>query len=199
MKYVSNRRLCGGKTSKNIGFYYKVTFYVGQDDMKYAFKLPNDFGHGGVSMMDGKTMKIYKKDIWAGGKSTVLDFSVTLNTGMHTLEVYGAEGCCDGTARWYFNVNGGKWLDFTVGNLDRQVVNKDSMCCFRNFSFYDDQKCGCQKSEHQCANGECVPKTGVCDGKPNCADKSDEGDEQCCFKKFSFYNDQRCGCTDQQY
>jgi hypothetical protein len=148
MMYVSNRRLCGGKINRNIGFYYKVTFTVGQDGDNYNFKIPNDFGLGGVSMLDGKTMKVYKKDMWAGGKATQLNFAATLNAGLHTLEVYGAEGCCDGTARWYFQVNGGKWLDFTVGNLDRQVKNSESMCCFRDFPFYNDQKCGCQKSEH---------------------------------------------------
>jgi len=37
MTTVSNRRLCGGSTNKNIGFWYKVTFTVGQDGDKYAF------------------------------------------------------------------------------------------------------------------------------------------------------------------
>jgi hypothetical protein len=53
-------------------------------------------------MMDGKTMKSHKKDIWSGGKATQLNFISVLTAGQHTLEVYGAESCCDGTAKWAF-------------------------------------------------------------------------------------------------
>jgi hypothetical protein len=38
---------------------------------------------------------------------------------MHVLEVYGAEGCCDGTTTWKFRVNNDKWEDFTVPNLNK--------------------------------------------------------------------------------
>ena len=34
-------------------------------------------------MIDGTVMKQEDSDIWAGGKSTKLDFSVTLQAGMH--------------------------------------------------------------------------------------------------------------------
>jgi hypothetical protein len=56
MNYVSNRKLCGGSVNKNIGFYFKVTFTVFEDDEAYVWKIPTDFGHGGVSMIDGKVM-----------------------------------------------------------------------------------------------------------------------------------------------
>jgi hypothetical protein len=104
-------------------------------------------------LLDGKTMKTYSKDIWAGATKTKLNFAATLTAGVHVLEVYGAEGCCDGTSRWYFQVNDGKWLDFTIDNLDRQVQQKESMCCFRNFPYYNDQKCGCLDSQFTCGNG----------------------------------------------
>jgi hypothetical protein len=45
-------------------------------------------------------MKQETKDIWQGGKSTKLDFSTELSSGMHVFEMYGAEGCCDGVTRW---------------------------------------------------------------------------------------------------
>jgi hypothetical protein len=70
-------------------------------------------------MMDGKVMKQETKDIWASGRSTKLNIKVKLDGGMHVLEVYGAEGCCDGTTTWKFKVNSGKWEDFTVTNLNR--------------------------------------------------------------------------------
>jgi hypothetical protein len=54
MKQVSNQALCGSKTRKNIGFYYKVIFPVAHDQSTYEFKIPNDFGHGGLVFLDGK-------------------------------------------------------------------------------------------------------------------------------------------------
>jgi hypothetical protein len=63
-------------------------------------------------------MKEHSKDIWQGGKSNKLDFTITLSRGMHTLELYGSEGCCDGKTAWKFQVNGGKWLDFSTKNLN---------------------------------------------------------------------------------
>jgi hypothetical protein len=37
---------------------------------------------------------------------------------MHYLEIYGAEGCCDGTTKWSFSVNGSNWYAFTTKNLN---------------------------------------------------------------------------------
>ena len=62
----------------------------------YSFRTPTDFGLGGFSLMDGQMMVQETSDIWEGGSSTKLDFSTTLNRGMHVLELFGAEGCCDG-------------------------------------------------------------------------------------------------------
>jgi len=101
MLAVSNQALCKG-VKKDVGFMYKITFPVCEDGTKFAFKTPTDFGRGGVSIMDGKVMKEHSKDIWKGGKSTVLDFSVELNRGSHVLELYGSEGCCDGKTAWKF-------------------------------------------------------------------------------------------------
>ena len=38
---------------------------------------------------------------------------------MHVLEIYGSEGCCDGTTKWKFQVNDDDWLKFTVPNLNK--------------------------------------------------------------------------------
>jgi hypothetical protein len=108
MTKVSNQKLCGG-TNKNVGYFYRVTIPVGQNNTRYAFRTPTDFGHGGIVFMDGKMVRQYKKDIWQGGKSKVLDLNVTLDEGMHYLEIYGSDKCCDGTTSWSFSVNGSKW------------------------------------------------------------------------------------------
>ena len=44
--------------------------------------------------------------------------TITLSKGNHVLELFGSEGCCDGTTKWTFQVNGGEWLDFTTENLN---------------------------------------------------------------------------------
>jgi len=118
MAQVSNKKLCGG-VNRNVGYYYKVSFPVGQNGTEYSFRLPTDFGLGGVSMLDGKIMKQESKDIWSSGRATNLNFAITLNAGQHVLEVYGAEGCCDGTTKWQFAVNKGTWMEFTSVNLNR--------------------------------------------------------------------------------
>ncbi len=117
MTAVGNQALCGG-VKDNVGFYYKVTFPVGKDGLKYAFKTPTDFGHGGISYMDGVMQMQESGDIWHGAESTLLDYTITLTAGNHVMELYGAEGCCDGTTAWKFQVNDGEWLDFTVPNLN---------------------------------------------------------------------------------
>ncbi len=117
MTSVGNQALCGG-TNSDVGFYYKVTFPVGKEGLTYAFKTPTDFGHGGISYLDGVVKMSETEDVWHGGQSTKLDYTVTLSKGNHMMELYGAEGCCDGTTSWSFQVNGGEWLPFTVENLN---------------------------------------------------------------------------------
>lgn len=99
MAQVSNQKLCGG-VNRNVGYYYKVSFPVGENGTQYNFRMPTDFGLGGVSILDGKIMKQESKDIWQSGRATQLNFAVNLTAGQHVLEVYGAEGCCDGTTKW---------------------------------------------------------------------------------------------------
>ena len=43
------------------------------------------------------------------------------------------------------------------------------------FCFYLDRPCHIE-SDVKCADGGCIDKKFICDGWPNCRDKSDEGD-----------------------
>jgi hypothetical protein len=56
-------------------------------------------------MVDGEVMAWDTEDIWDGGNSIVLNFEKTFTKGNHILELFGGEGCCDGTTSWAFNVN----------------------------------------------------------------------------------------------
>ena len=84
----------------NIGYYYRVTFPVGQDGFKYTFHLKNPWSRGGVFLMDGK--EIYNSP-------DPLDFNYiltlpgqTLNRGNHVLEGFGS-GSGDGRGSWRFS------------------------------------------------------------------------------------------------
>jgi hypothetical protein len=50
--------------------------------------------------------------------SIELNIDVLLNEGNHVLELYGAEGCCDGPTSWEFSINWGDWIPFTTTNLN---------------------------------------------------------------------------------
>jgi hypothetical protein len=78
MLAVSNRRICKSRspTNRNIGSYYRTVFPVSRR-ATYTFRVPTDFGHGGMSLIDGKIMKQAAQDIWT--KQNILDFSVTLD------------------------------------------------------------------------------------------------------------------------
>jgi hypothetical protein len=72
----------------------------------------------------------------------------------------------------------------------------EKQCCFRKFGFYNDKVCGCNpKTQWTCANGQCISNYNYCDGKHQCADRSDENMEQCCFNKFKQYDYKVCGCN----
>ena len=122
MTEVSNRKLCAGENeaaTEDVGSYYRTTFPVAKNGTRYSFRVPCDFGFGGMSIIDGKIVKQEEQDIWDGGKSEKLNFEIVLNESMHILELYGGEKCCDGTTKWSFSVNDGDWLDFTVENLNK--------------------------------------------------------------------------------
>jgi hypothetical protein len=53
---VSNKALCKG-SNKNIGFYYRITFPVCADSTSMKFRVPTDFGLGGMVLVDGKVVK----------------------------------------------------------------------------------------------------------------------------------------------
>jgi hypothetical protein len=71
-----------------------------------------------MAFVDGKLITQFKDDMFTGTTRNALDFSKVMSAGMHILEVYGAEGCCDGTLKWTFSVNGDQDLDFTAKNLN---------------------------------------------------------------------------------
>jgi hypothetical protein len=118
MVKVSNQEICDG-TSRNIGYYYGVVIPSAEANT-FCFKTPVDFGKGGFTMWDGKIVNQYSKNV--ASKADKLDFCVNATAGNHIFEMYGSESCCDKTTKWQFQVNGGKWEDFSQANLNRYKV-----------------------------------------------------------------------------
>jgi hypothetical protein len=75
-------------------------------------------------MVDGEVMAWDTEDIWDGGNSVKLNFVKSFTKGNHILELFGGEGCCDGTTSWAFNVNSKGWEDFTTYNLDSYMTDE---------------------------------------------------------------------------
>jgi hypothetical protein len=122
MMWMSNQKTCNESepgSSEMVGYYFRTTFPVTENGTKYEFRLPTDFGLGGVSFFDGELMKYEGGSIYElNGKTSPLDFDVTLDEGNHVLEVYGSEKCCDGEFSWSFAVNDSFWMEYNVTSFN---------------------------------------------------------------------------------
>jgi len=125
---------------------------------------------------------------------------------MHVLEVYGAEGCCDGVTTWRFRVNDGKWLDFTVPNLNRfgkavvkvnrppkvKTEEKDVCKGFTNFV----EQCDSYKGKHYEKVAKGYAKVDFCPAlvktqRKSCADYCTSQDRVCLFGVKNRNNENR--------
>ena len=75
-------------------------------------------------MLDGEEKVVEDGDIWQGGNSNKLNFRANLTAGNHILEIYGAEGCCDGETSWKFFLHGdtGDKFGFATEQFDRASI-----------------------------------------------------------------------------
>lgn len=94
---LSNHTLCGSTTS--IISHVAVPFTTTAAG-SWHFEVGPDYGHGSEMIVDGAVVSTRWYDIYSGGNldntGEILDATVTLPAGAHTLEIYGAEPCCDG-------------------------------------------------------------------------------------------------------
>ena len=110
---VSNHAVCAGQM-RNIGFHVTVPFSTA-DAGVWSFRVAPDMGHGGTLLVDGAEVVAHWYDMWWGGSwsdpALLLQASVTLAAGSHTLELYGFEDCCDGSWGAQLQPPGGAWQD----------------------------------------------------------------------------------------
>jgi hypothetical protein len=107
--------------TRNIAYKMEVAFKVDEPG-EWHFDFNVDFGWGGVVTFDGKRSPegYHSGDHWWAGnvnKALPLDVAHTFDIGLHTMVVYGAEGCCDGGSHIRFMKPGSDWQMLSVTNL----------------------------------------------------------------------------------
>ena len=104
---LSNHSLCG--SNAGIISHVAVPFSTTAAG-SWRFQVGPDFGNGSEMLVDGVVVSSRWYDVWSDGNldntGQVLDGLVTLAAGTHTLEIYGAESCCDGPWRARFQLAG---------------------------------------------------------------------------------------------
>merc|ERR1719498_2205818 len=121
----SNQIVCGGGR-KNIAYKFEITFMVDVPG-QWEFDFNVDFGWGGVVTFDGVRAPegYHPGDHWWSGqysKALPLDFIHDFSTGLHTMEVFGAEGCCDGASNIRFKKpHDVEWQHLSVAALKEKV------------------------------------------------------------------------------
>ncbi len=98
-----------------------VDFTSSKSTLSFDFAV--DAGFGGAVYLDNKLVTKNTTDLWWGknwnASSEILSFTSLLRAGNHTLEVFWAEGCCNGANSGRFSLNGvGNWQSLATANLD---------------------------------------------------------------------------------
>ncbi len=100
-----------------------VSFATG-NNTQLAFQLAVDAGYGGALYLDNNLLTKNATDLWwnynwNNGSEILSGLASNLSLGNHVLEVFWAEGCCNGSNSARFSVNGSDWQDLNMANLDR--------------------------------------------------------------------------------
>jgi hypothetical protein len=102
------------------------TAFAGND---WAFQIAPDAGFGGAMYLDGIQIDTDTSDLWWGfswGNVTELltGAGLDITSADHTLEVFWAEGCCNGGQSARFRTGAdAEWQALSVANLDDVAVD----------------------------------------------------------------------------
>ncbi len=111
----------GGGVNQNIAYHDTATFTVYASDAgTWNFRTGIDFGYGGTLIVNGHELQTQASDMWWNDNyyhpSQYLQGSLYLAAGTYTLNVYGAENCCDGGTQGQYLAPGQTvYRDFTSG------------------------------------------------------------------------------------
>lgn len=97
---LSNQANCAGSNG-NIAMHIAVEFSLASDVSGFGMQFGPDFGHGGAFFLDGVLLDARNTDMWWNGG--LVDpaqhfeaLGLNLSAGLHRVDLYGLEGCCDG-------------------------------------------------------------------------------------------------------
>ncbi len=108
----------------NFGAYSETFFEVGAGETgSWEFRYGADFGRGGGLYVDGVALdEKWNDDLWWSynwnNTSEILQGTVSLSAGYHTLEVIGFEGCCDGGITVQFKKPGDSFKSYSDANIN---------------------------------------------------------------------------------
>ena len=108
----------------NFGAYSETFFEVTAGEVGlWEFRYGADFGRGGGLYVDGVALdEKWNTDLWWAynwaNTGEVLQGSISLTAGYHTLEVIGFEGCCDGGITVQFKKPGDVFRSYSDANIN---------------------------------------------------------------------------------
>ncbi|MDC8783782.1 CCXG family PEP-CTERM protein [Roseateles koreensis] len=108
---LSNSAVFGGSNS-NLAYRFTVNFDVSAANAgNWGLRAGTDFGKGGAVFLDGLALGFKSNDMWWNGSysntNQAFVFSnISLTEGLHTLQIFGLENCCDGGQQAQFNIKG---------------------------------------------------------------------------------------------
>jgi hypothetical protein len=122
---VNNRNVFGPPNrNSNIGLFAEAFFEVTATQAGvWEFRYGADFGRGGGLYVDNVPLEeSWNDDLWWANNwnnaSEVLQGSINLSAGTHSIRIIGFEGCCDGGLTAQFRPPGGAWQALSVANLN---------------------------------------------------------------------------------
>lgn len=110
----------GGGATTDLAYHDQAIFNVSAGQVGvWDFRLGIDFGFGGTLIVDGVELDTHLFDTWWNYDTTwsnpsqFLFGSLNLGAGVHVLDAYGFEGCCDGgTIGQFRSANSNSFQDF---------------------------------------------------------------------------------------
>lgn len=121
---VNNRGLFAPPNrNSDIGLYAEAFFEVSPAQAGvWQFRYGGDFGRGGGLYVDDVPLEEdWNTDLWWAfnwnNASEILQGSINLSAGIHSVRILGFEGCCDGGLTAQFQPPGGSWQAVSLANL----------------------------------------------------------------------------------
>jgi len=115
-------------TNSNFAMKSTIDFAVSSANAGlWSFRAGVDFGMGGALFIDGAAVDYKAYDMYWGNSysntSQILQASLNLSAGNHTITMFGFEGCCDGAQQFQFKSPTGAYTSFSsTDGLNRSAV-----------------------------------------------------------------------------